>query len=88
MLSFTLGEGENATLIATFTVDCDAQVGDVSNIVVTAQSDLDSSRNNAFSQLVVISDVNKNCVTMSLISGFKGNVCICRKVTRSRQIAS
>ncbi len=55
--SFFLGKDERASLITEFTVDCDAAVGDSSDIVVTATSSLDFTQNSAFAVISVISDV-------------------------------
>ena len=55
--SFTLANGEQEVVTANFTVASDANVGDVSPIVVTATSQLDNTQNSALAQLVVVSDV-------------------------------
>ena len=56
--SITIDEDSSSSIIATFKVPCDATVGDVSTIVVTATSDLDGTQNSAVTRLVVISDVS------------------------------
>lgn len=53
-----MGKDQSVPLTATFTVASEAQVGDVSTIVVTATSLLDGTQNSALSRLVIVSGVS------------------------------
>ena len=54
----TIAKDSNASIIATFSASCNATVGDVSTIVVTATSSLDGTQNSAVTRLIVTSDVS------------------------------
>ena len=54
----TVNENDGKSVIAKFTVPCDAKVADISTIVVIATSDLDGTQNSADTTLRVISKVN------------------------------
>ena len=53
----TVDENDGKSVIAKFTVPCDAKVADISTIVVIATSDLDGTQNSADTTLRVISKV-------------------------------
>ena len=70
--SVAIAENSSTPITATFKVPCNATVGDVSTIVVTATSDLDGTQNSAVTRLVVISDVRYLFNFIRIYIGFYG----------------
>ncbi len=56
LVRLQLSQGESGTVTASYTVPCSANIGDVSNTIMTATS-TDGTKNSAVSVLVVVTEV-------------------------------